>query len=83
MTKTDLSYITAGHLRRAGEPSLAVDDFKNYAGAVWFRCSDSLPAKARRPVDLENRDNLMMQQVPLLIAVDHFRKFHNLDIFRD
>ena len=36
MTKTDLSYITAGHLRPAGDPSPAIDDFKNYAGDVWF-----------------------------------------------
>ena len=36
MTKTDLSYKTAGDLRSAGDPSPAVDDFKNYAGDVWF-----------------------------------------------
>ena len=36
MTKTDLSYKTAGDLRSAGDPSPAIDDFKNYAGDVWF-----------------------------------------------
>ena len=36
MTKTDLSYITAGHLRLAGDPSPSIDDFKNYAGDVSF-----------------------------------------------
>jgi hypothetical protein len=42
MTKTDMSYITAGHLRSAGDPSPAIDDFKNYAGDVWlcFRHND-------------------------------------------
>ena len=32
MTKTDLSYKTAGDLRSAGDPSPAIDDFKNNAG---------------------------------------------------
>ena len=36
MTKTDLSYKTAGDLRSAGDPSPAIDDFKNYAADVWF-----------------------------------------------
>jgi hypothetical protein len=36
MTKTDLPYITAGDLRSAGDPSPAIDDFKNYTGDVWF-----------------------------------------------
>ena len=36
MTKIDLPYITAGDLRHAGDPSPAIDDFKNYAGDVWF-----------------------------------------------
>ena len=36
MTKTDLSYKTAGDLRSAGDPSPAIDDFKNYVGDVWF-----------------------------------------------
>ena len=36
MTKTDLSYKPAGDLRSAGDPSPAIDDFKNYAGDVWF-----------------------------------------------
>ena len=36
MTKTDLSYKTAGDLRSAGDPSPAIDDFKNYAGDAWF-----------------------------------------------
>ena len=35
MTKTDLPYKTAGGLRPAGDPSPAIDDFKNYAGDVW------------------------------------------------
>ena len=34
MTKTDLSYKTAGDLRSAGDPSPAIDDFKNYMGDV-------------------------------------------------
>jgi hypothetical protein len=36
MTKTDLPYKTAGDLRSAGDPSPTIDDFKNYAGDVWF-----------------------------------------------
>jgi hypothetical protein len=36
MTKTDLSYKTAGDLRSAGDPSPTIDDFKIYAGDVWF-----------------------------------------------
>ena len=36
MTKTNLSYKPAGDLRSAGDPSPAIDDFKNYAGDVWF-----------------------------------------------
>ena len=36
MTKTDLSYKTAGDLRSAGDPSAAIDDFKNYMGDVWL-----------------------------------------------
>ena len=36
MTKTDLSYKPAGDLRSAGDPSPAIDDFKNYAGDVCF-----------------------------------------------
>ena len=36
MTETDLSCKTAGILRCAGDPSPAIDDFKNYAGDVWF-----------------------------------------------
>ena len=36
MKKTDLPYVTAGDLRSAGDPSPAIDDFKNYAGDVWF-----------------------------------------------
>jgi hypothetical protein len=36
MAKTDQSYITAGHLRPADDPSPAIDDFKTYAGDVWF-----------------------------------------------
>ena len=36
MTKTDLSYKTAGDLRSAGDPSPAIDDFKNYMGDAWF-----------------------------------------------
>ena len=36
MTKTDMSYKTAGDLRSAGDPSPAIDDFKNYMGDVWF-----------------------------------------------
>ena len=34
MTKTDLSYKPAGDLRSAGDPSTAIDDFKNYVGDV-------------------------------------------------
>jgi hypothetical protein len=34
MAKTDLSYNTAGDLRPAGDPSPAIDDFKNYMGDV-------------------------------------------------
>ena len=39
MTKTDLSYAykPAGDLRSAGDPSPAIDDFKNYAVDVCFR----------------------------------------------
>ena len=36
MTKTDMSYKTGGDLRSAGDPSPAIDDFKNYVGDVWF-----------------------------------------------
>jgi hypothetical protein len=36
MTKTDLPYQTAGGLRPAGNPSPAIDDFKNCGGDVWF-----------------------------------------------
>ena len=36
MTKTNLSYKTAGDLRSAGDPSPAIDDLKNYMGDVWF-----------------------------------------------
>ena len=36
MAKTDLPYKTAGDLRSAGDPSPAIDDFKNYAGDAWF-----------------------------------------------
>ena len=36
MTKTDLSYKRAGDLRSAGDPSPAIDDFKNYTGDPWF-----------------------------------------------
>ena len=36
MKKTDLPYNTAGDLRSAGDPSPAIDDFKNYAADVWF-----------------------------------------------
>jgi hypothetical protein len=41
MTKTDLPsmrapWITAGDLRPAGDPSPAIDDFKNCGGNVWF-----------------------------------------------
>ena len=36
MTKTDLSYKPAGDLRSAGDPSPAIDDFKNYAADAWF-----------------------------------------------
>ena len=36
MTKTDLSYKPAGDLRSAGDPSPAIDDFKNYTGDVWL-----------------------------------------------
>ena len=36
MTKTDLPYNTVGDLRSAGDPSPAIDDFKNYASDVWF-----------------------------------------------
>ena len=36
MTKTDLSYKPAGDLRSAGDPSPAIDDFKNYMGDAWF-----------------------------------------------
>ena len=36
MTKTDLSYKSAGDLRSAGDPSPAIDDFKNYTSDVWF-----------------------------------------------
>jgi hypothetical protein len=28
--------VTAGGLRPAGDPSPAIDDFKNCAGDVWF-----------------------------------------------
>ena len=35
MTKTDLPYKTAGDLRSAGDPSPAIDDFKNYMADVW------------------------------------------------
>ena len=38
MTKPDLSYIIDNDLRHAGDPSPTIDDFKNYAGDVWF-CS--------------------------------------------
>ena len=36
MTKTDLSYKPAGDLRSVGDPSPAIDDFKNYVGDVCF-----------------------------------------------
>ena len=36
MTKTDLSYKTAGDLRSAGDPSPTIDDFKNYMGDAWL-----------------------------------------------
>ena len=36
MTKTDLSYKPAGGLQSAGDPSPAIDDFKNYTCDVWF-----------------------------------------------
>jgi hypothetical protein len=36
MAKIDLPYITAGGLRSAGDPSPAIDDFKNCVGDVWF-----------------------------------------------
>ncbi len=36
MTKIDLPYITVSDLRSAGDPSPAIDDFKNYADDVWF-----------------------------------------------
>ena len=36
MTKTDLSYKSAGDLRSAGDPSPAIDDFKNYMADAWF-----------------------------------------------
>ena len=35
MTKTYLSYINAGDLRPAGDPSRAIDDSKNYMGDVY------------------------------------------------
>ena len=35
MTKTDVSYLIANDLRLAGDPSPAIDDFKNYMGDVW------------------------------------------------
>jgi hypothetical protein len=31
-----LPYITAGDLRPAGDPTPAIDDFKNYTGEIWF-----------------------------------------------
>ena len=31
-----LPYITAGDLRPAGDPTPAIDYFKNYVGDVWF-----------------------------------------------
>jgi hypothetical protein len=34
MTKTDLPHKTAGDLRPAGDPSPAIDDFKNSARAT-------------------------------------------------
>jgi hypothetical protein len=36
MTKTDLPYSTAGDLRPTGDPSPAINDFKNSAGEVVF-----------------------------------------------
>ena len=36
MTRTDMPYNTAGDLRSAGDPSPAIDDFKNYMGDVSF-----------------------------------------------
>ena len=38
MTKTDLTYAykPAGDMRSAGDPSPAIDDFKNYMGDIWF-----------------------------------------------
>ena len=42
MTKTDLSYKSAGDLQSAGDPSPAIDDFKNYAGDAWFLFSSYL-----------------------------------------
>ena len=37
MTKTDLPYKTVGELGPAGDPSPAIDDFKNYMDDDWFR----------------------------------------------
>ena len=34
--ETDLPYKTVGNLRPAGDPSPAIDDFKNYVGDIWF-----------------------------------------------
>jgi hypothetical protein len=45
MTKTELPYINAGDLRSAGDPSPAVDDFKNYVGDVWFGFRHSFSKK--------------------------------------
>ena len=36
MTKTDLPYNTTSDMRSARVPLPAIDDFKNYAGDVWF-----------------------------------------------
>ena len=68
MTKTDLSYKTAVHLRSAGDPSPAIDDLKNYVGDVWlcFRLNffqkkklsmagDGSPADRRSPAGLYDR----------------------------
>ena len=55
MKKTDLSYKTAGDLRSAGDPSPAIDDFKNYLADAWsdfcydnFRFQSTLLAKLPR-----------------------------------
>ena len=56
MTKTDLSYKTAGDLRSAGDPSPAIDDFKSYAGDAWFCFRHNVFKKYPQDLKLVQKD---------------------------